>query len=150
MRESKYGFVSIIHCHSHTTCGREVENIVALGLRAILRNEAHLEAPGFGHLKVSGTVLVAKCMTPDHDRLRPPRHQSWNILDQDGLTKHGTIQIITNRAIWRLPHLLQIELFHARLVRSNGGAFDADLALSDGLGAVERHLIISLVTILHS
>lgn len=42
------------------------------------------------------------------------------------------------------PHLLQLELLHARLVRCDGRAFDADRVLLDGLGRIDSDLIVCL------
>ncbi len=50
----------------------------------------------------------------------------------------------TYGAIGRAPHLLQLELFDARLVRRDGRALDADVVLEDRLGRLDRHPVIGL------
>ena len=50
----------------------------------------------------------------------------------------------TYGAIGRAPHLLQLELFDARLVRRDGRALDADIVLEDRLGRLDRHPVIGL------
>jgi hypothetical protein len=52
----------------------------------------------------------------------------------------------TYGAIGRTPHLLQLELFHAILIRCDGRALDADVVLENCLGRIDRYLIISLGT----
>ena len=36
------------------------------------------------------------------------------------------------------------------LVRSNGSALDSDLALLDGIGSIDSHLIVGGVSVLHA
>jgi hypothetical protein len=50
----------------------------------------------------------------------------------------------TYGAIGRAPHLPQLELFDARLVRRDGRALDADVVLEDRLGRLDRHPVIGL------
>src|SRR6266850_2459494 len=50
----------------------------------------------------------------------------------------------TYGAIGRTPHLLQLELLHACLVRRDGRALDADVVLKDRLGRLDRYLVIGL------
>ncbi len=47
-----------------------------------------------------------------------------------------------------LPHLLQVEFLHPRLVGGDGGAFHADAMLLDGVGGIDRHLVAGPVAIL--
>jgi hypothetical protein len=48
----------------------------------------------------------------------------------------------------RLPHLLEAELLHPRLVRRDGRALDADAVLLDRVGGVDRDLVVGLVAVL--
>jgi hypothetical protein len=43
--------------------------------------------------------------------------------------------------------LLQVEFLHARLVRRDGGALDADAILFDSLGGVDGDLVVGLVAV---
>ncbi len=47
-----------------------------------------------------------------------------------------------------LPHLLEVELLHARFVRRDGGALDADAVLLDGVGRIDGDLVAGLVAVL--
>ena len=47
-----------------------------------------------------------------------------------------------------LPHLLEVELFDARLVRRDGRALDGDAVLLGGVGGVDRDLVVGLVAVL--
>ena len=50
----------------------------------------------------------------------------------------------TYGAIRRTPHLLLLELLHARLVRRDGRTLDADVVLEDRLGRLDHHLVVGL------
>ena len=63
-----------------------------------------------------------------------------DVLADDRLPENGSAKNVSDRAIRRLPHLLELELFHPGLIRSDGGALDANVVLLDGVRAVNRHL----------
>ena len=48
----------------------------------------------------------------------------------------------------RLPHLLEVEFLHPRLVGGDGGAFDADAMLLDRIRGVDGDLVVGLVAVL--
>ncbi len=54
----------------------------------------------------------------------------------------------TDGAVGRLPHLFQLVLLHACLIRGDGGTLDADIALLNRLGSFQGHFIVSLITML--
>lgn len=51
---------------------------------------------------------------------------------------------VTYRSVRALPHLLQIEFLHPGLVRGDGSTFDSDVIFQDGLGGVDRDLVVGL------
>ena len=52
-------------------------------------------------------------------------------------SRNGAAEDVAQRAVGRLPHLLEFEFSDARLVRSDGGAFDADAVFGDGVRGVD-------------
>ena len=48
----------------------------------------------------------------------------------------------------RLPHFLEVEFLDARFVGRDRRAFDADAVLLDGVGRVDRHLVVGRVAVL--
>lgn len=50
----------------------------------------------------------------------------------------------TYSSVWALPHLLQLEFFHAGLIRGDGRAFDTDVVLQYGIGRVDGDLVVGL------
>ena len=140
--------VKVVHAHGDTR-GREVEDIV-VQFFAIGADPLHGQLAGPGHQEVGGLVLVAKGVTADDDGLGPARNQTGHVLADDRLTEDHAAQDVADGAVRRLPHLLQAELGHARLVRRDRGALHADAVLLDGVGSVDRHLVIGGVAVLHA
>src|SRR5690606_12921027 len=68
----------------------------------------------------------------------------------DRLAEDHAAQDVADGAVRRLPHLLQAEFGDARLVRGDGGALHADAVLLDGVGRVDRDLIVGGVTAFHA
>ncbi len=68
------------------------------------------------------------------------RASPGNVVADDGLAEDGPAQDVPDGAVGRPPHVLEVELFHPLLVRSDGGALDAHVVLLDGLGCVGCHL----------
>jgi hypothetical protein len=55
--------------------------------------------------------------------------------------------VVSDGAVWRQPHLLELELLHSLLVWGDGRAFDTHGVLLDGFGGIERYLVVRLVTV---
>src|SRR6185295_19618261 len=106
----------------------EVVDLARLGL-AVLRGEGDRELAGAAGPEISGAILVAEGMAADHDRLRPARHQPWHIAADDRLAKDRAVEDVADRPVGRLPHLLEAELLHPRLVGRDRRAFHADAVL---------------------
>jgi|TARA_R110002003_G_scaffold111_1_gene9401 hypothetical protein len=58
--------------------------------------------------------------------------------------------VVSDGAVWRQPHLLQLEFLHSLLVWGDGRALDTDRVLLDGLGGVDGDLVVGLVTVLQT
>lgn len=112
--------------------------------------ELHLQFASGGHDKVGGLVLIRVRMTADDDGLLPASDQSWNVLADDRLTEDGAAEDVADGAVGGFPHRLELEFLHAGLIRSDGGALDANAVLLDGLGAVHGDFVVGLVAVLHS
>ena len=78
----------------------------------------------------------------------PAGHQARHVLADDRLAEDHAAQDVADRAVGLLPHLLELEFLHARLVRRDRRAFDADAAVLDRLGRLDRHLVVGRVAIL--
>ena len=83
------------------------------------------------------------------DGLGPPWDKSWDIGANDGLTEDSTIEDVSNGSIGALPHLLQLELLNAILIRGDGGALDSNLVLLDSVGTLNSDLVVSGITVLN-
>ena len=87
-------------------------------------------------------------MTANDDWLGPTRNQTRHVGADDWLTEHHAAQNVADCTVGRLPHLLQLELFNARFIRGDGGAFDADAVLLDGLSRIDGDLVVGRVAVL--
>ncbi len=83
-------------------------------------------------------------MPSDDNRVLPPRNRPGNAIQHNRLAEDGAPEDIADRAVRALPHLLELELDHARLVRRDRRALDADLVLEDRLRRCDRHLVVGL------
>lgn len=89
-------------------------------------------------------------MSPDDNRLGPTGYRPRHALENDRFTEHRSAQNVPNSPIGALPHALQLELFHSRLVGCDGRALDAHRVLLDRLGRVNGHLIVRGITMLYT
>lgn len=68
------------------------------------------------------------------------------------------IEDVPDGAVGALPHLLQLELLHTRLIRGDGGTLDANIVLLQGstghmhrnMGHIHQHLPLQLLHISHT
>ena len=87
-------------------------------------------------------------MTSDNDRLCPARNEARDVRTDDRLTENNAAEDVTDGAVGRLPHFLKRKFLYALLIRGDRGAFNTDIVLFDGVGRVNRDLIIRCVTAL--
>ena len=117
--------------------------------RSIFRDKLHDEFSWSVNNCISGHILITMSVSADDDGLLPAWNKERHIVADDGLSEDGTIEDVADGSIGRLPHLLQLELLHTVLIRSNCGALDSNLVLLDGISRLNCHLIISGITILN-
>lgn len=86
-------------------------------------------------------------MATDDNWLRPAWDKSWDVLAQDGLTKNCATENISDRSIGRQPHLLKLEFFNALFVWCDCGALDSNVVFQNGMGSIDRNLVVGLVAI---
>ena len=140
-------FVKVIHAH-HDARTLKFGHFHLDWLAAILWHICHCHGARTGHFKVGRFVLITVGMTPNNDRLVPVRHQFRNVLADNRLAKHDAIQNVANRAIWRLPHLLQVKFFNSGFVGGYRCAFHADPVFQDCVCRINRHLVSRCITAL--
>ena len=140
-------FVKVIHTH-HDTSRFEVCDFHFDWLTAILRHIRHRHSSGTRHFEVSRLVLITVSVSPNHNRLAPVRHKFRNVLADNWLAKHDAIQNVANSSVWRLPHLLQIELFDSRLIWRNCRALHAHAMLQNCIRCINRDLVTRRVSVL--
>jgi len=70
-------------------------------------------------------------------------------LHHDRFPENSAIQDVPDRTIRALPHLFEVEFFHAGLIRGDGGTLDTDTALFDGIRRIYGNLVIGLIPVFH-
>ena len=138
--------VEVVHGHSHARAW--VIKHFVLNHLAVFADEFDRELTGAWNFEIGGFVLVSKGMTADDDRLGPAWNQTRHVGADDWLPEHHATQNVADRAVWRLPHLLQLELFNARFIGGDGSALNANAMLLDGLGCVDGDLVVCCVAVL--
>src|SRR5690606_15572842 len=124
------------------------ENVV-LDRLAVVADELDRQLALAREPEVGGAVLVAEGVAADDDRLRPARHQARNVLHDDRLAEDDAAENVADRAVRALPHLLEAEFLDAAFVRRDRRALDADAVLLDGVGGIDRDLVVGLVALLN-
>jgi len=147
VRESTDGFNGVVHCHAAATLFGVLKDLPLLRSRAISRSEANLEGAGLVSNEVKCLVLVTESMTTDDNGLSPARHETRNVLHNNGLTEDGTTENVTDGTVRREPHLLEIELLDTRFIGSDRGALDTNVVLLDRLSSLDGHAVLGLVTV---
>src|SRR4051812_37157774 len=83
------------------------------------------------YYEIGSAVLVAKSMAAYTDGGSPIGHQAGDVVHHDRLAKHRAVEYVADSTIRAFPHLLQVELCNAGLIRCNGSAFNAHAILPD-------------------
>ena len=89
-------------------------------------------------------------MSSNNNRLLPISNKSWNIFNDNRLSEDCSIEIVSDGAIWTLPHFFQLEFFNSGLIWGDGGTLDSDLAFLDGFGSIKGDLIVGFVSVFDS
>ena len=146
-REAADRLVEIVHRHRDAAAG-ELEDLAHDRRAAAVRREAQGQLPGTRDDEIGRPVLIAEGVTADHDRVRPSRHQPRHVLADDRLAKDRPVQLVADRPVRRLPHLLEAEFLDPRLVGCDGGALDPNAELLDGTRRIEGDLVVGRVAVL--
>jgi hypothetical protein len=146
-REVADRVVEVVHRHRDTAAG-EVVHVELDRVAAVLRREGQRQRPLARHDQVGGAVLVAEGVAADDDRLRPPGHEPRDVGDDDRLAEDDPTEDVADRPVGRAVHLLEAELLDARLVWGDRRALHADAVSLDGVGGVDRDLVVGRVAAL--
>lgn len=139
--------ISVVHTKANSSFSFKFEDFHSL-LSAVFSSEDDFKCTWLINCEISGLVLISVGVSADDDWLLPSGNESGNVLDDDWFSKDCSIEDVPDGAIGALPHLLEVELFDSRLIRSDGGALDADFALLDGLCSFNSDLVLSFISVL--
>ena len=116
-------------------------------LVAVVADEGQHQLALAGHLDVGRAVLVGIGMAADDDRLGPAGDEARHVLADDRFAEDDAAEDVADGAVRRAVHLVKVEFLHPRLVRRDGGAFDADADLLDRFGRFHRDPVAGLVAL---
>ena len=105
------------------------------------------DVTGAGDEEVGAVVDVTEGVSADDDGFVPVLDEARDVPDEDRFSEDGAVEVVPDGAIGTLPHLLQFELLDSGFVGGDGRTLDAHLALLDGLGSVQGHLVVRLVSV---
>src|SRR5690606_297636 len=142
------GLAVVVHAEGDSAALGELGDLHLDGLAAVLRGVGDGDRAGAGHLEVGGLVLVAVGVAADDDRLGPAGDQPRHVGADDRLAEDHAAEDVADGAVGRPPHLLETELLDPGLVGGDGRALDTDAVLLDGVGRVDRHLVVGAVALL--
>lgn len=83
-------------------------------------------------------------MSADDNGIDPSRDGFGDLGEDDRFTENGASEDVTNGPVWTLPHLLELELLDAGLVRGDCGTLDADLVFQDSVSGIDGNLVVGL------
>ena len=75
-----------------------------------------------------------------HNAKSRTRRELWPEFFCSDLAEHSSVEDVTDGAVGRLPHLLEVELLDTLLIGGDGRALDGNVVLQGRLGGVDRHL----------
>jgi hypothetical protein len=76
-----------------------------------------------------------------------PGHQAGHVLDDDRFAEDDAAQDVADRAVGRLPHLLELEFLDARFVGGDRGALHGNAVLLGRVGGIDGDLVVGLVAV---
>jgi hypothetical protein len=146
--EATDGFVGIVHGKSNAVA-LEVENLM-LDYFTVFSFKFYGEFSfSFGY-EIGCAILITEGMATDADGGCPVGNQAWYIGANNGLTKNGAIENVTDGAVGTFPHLLEAEFFYPCFIGCDGRALDANPILPDGIGGIYGHLIVGGIAVFHA
>ncbi len=143
------GSLGIVHsqCNSGAL---EVMHIQCNGFASIVGYVVQGDFAGTGNFCFRSAVDVPVSMAANDNGLGPVWYQTRHIGADNGFTKNGAIQNVTDGAVGRTIHSFKTELRHPRLVRCNGRAFDRHPVALCGFGSINRNLIIGGIAVFNT
>lgn len=102
------------------------------------------QSQAFNTTPPGGHYLVTECVTPNHNGVLPAGHWLGDTVEDDWLSEDCAAEDVAYGAVRALPHLLEVELLHACLIRGDCRALDADFVLENGLCRLDGDLVACL------
>lgn len=89
-------------------------------------------------------------MTADADGCGPVGYETRDVRNYDRFAENGSIKDVTDGTVGRFPHLFKAKFLNACFIGRDGGTFDSNAVLTDGVGSINGNLVIGFVTVFDS
>ena len=89
-------------------------------------------------------------MTTYDNGFYPSAHKPGYIFPDNSFPEDSATQDISDGAIWRFPHLFQLELLHSLLIGGDGGTLDTNVVPLNSFCSVLGDLVIGGIAILYA
>ena len=89
-------------------------------------------------------------MSSNDNGFAPVVDESGDVLDENGFSEDGSVEVVSDGSVGTLPHLLEFEFFNSSLIWSDGGALDSHFAFLDGFGCIHGDLVVSFISVFHA
>ena len=134
-----------MHCLEHAGALECVNhNLLVLAALAV---EDELRYARLVGTDLNALVNVAVSVTSDGDRLLPVLHCRMDARDSDRCAEYGAVEDRADSAVRALPHLVQLVLVHALVVRCDGSTLNGYAQAFCSLGCVLCYLVAGLVAL---
>ena len=139
-------FIDVVHCHTNTTFSFEFVDFHSLLLSLIIC-ENNFKFSRFIDCKIGGSVLISESVSSNNNGFFPSWNKSWDVIDDDRFSEDGSVENVSDCTVGAFPHVFKVELFDSCLIRGDGGTFDTNFALFDGIGSINCDLIIGGISV---
>jgi hypothetical protein len=89
-------------------------------------------------------------VSTNNNGLSPAWYKFRDVLNDDGFSENGSVQLVSDGSIGGLPHLFQVKFFNSGFIRSDSGTLDSNFASLNSSGSIKSDLIIGLISVLHA
>jgi hypothetical protein len=141
-------FVCVVHGETDTSLTFKFVDLGSL-FSTVCTSKDDFEGAWFIDDEVSSFVLVSEGVSAYNDGFFPSGDEFGYVFDDDGLSEDGAVEDVSNGAIGAFPHGFEMELLDSNFIRGDGGAFDANFAVLNGVCGLEGDLVVGVVSVLY-
>ena len=136
--------IVVEHEETNTGSGEVVDGEI----EGVFSLEVNWDITGSLDKEVSAVVDITEGVTANDDGFSPVLDESGDVVDEDGFSEDGTVEVVSDGSVGWFPHFLELELLDSGFVGGDGSTLNADLAVLDSFSSIEGHLVVSFISVL--